>query len=311
MDATLAIAADPAARVILLTGAGKRFCGGRRPQGLRRSRRPPHPPARDPGAAARRRSPSSCGAPRRSWPRCRGARRAPGMGLVGASDLVLAGESAKFVMAYTGVGLTPDGSSSWFLPRLVGLRRALELTFTNRVLSAAEAKEWGLITDVVPDDQLADGGRGPRGAARRGPRARAGRGEAAAPHEPRIDAGVAPRPRGRGDLGGVGHARGAGGRRRVRREADAGVQPRMLDDRYCSNSTSSTSCSATNRPWGSKRKLAKSFRNSSSRPRVCRGSSRCCTRPIAGSCGRGSRRRPDGTWTTDQLLVQDHGHSAS
>ena len=76
------------------------------------------------------------------------------MGFVGASDLVVAAASAKFVMAYTGVGLTPDGSSSWFLPRMVGLRRALELTFTNRVLSADEALEWGLITQVVPDDEF-------------------------------------------------------------------------------------------------------------------------------------------------------------
>jgi len=51
--------------------------------------------------------------------------------------------------------LTPDGSSSWFLPRLVGLRRAVELTLTNRVLSANEAAEVGLITRVVPDDELA------------------------------------------------------------------------------------------------------------------------------------------------------------
>jgi 2-(1,2-epoxy-1,2-dihydrophenyl)acetyl-CoA isomerase len=58
-------------------------------------------------------------------------------------------------MAYTGVGLTPDGSSSWFLPRLVGLRRALELTLTNRILSADEAETYGLITSVVPDDELA------------------------------------------------------------------------------------------------------------------------------------------------------------
>jgi 2-(1,2-epoxy-1,2-dihydrophenyl)acetyl-CoA isomerase len=77
-----------------------------------------------------------------------------GMGFVGAADLVVAAESAKFVMAYTGIGLTPDGSSSWFLPRLVGERRALELVLTNRVLSAAEALEWGLITRVVPDGEL-------------------------------------------------------------------------------------------------------------------------------------------------------------
>jgi 2-(1,2-epoxy-1,2-dihydrophenyl)acetyl-CoA isomerase len=52
------------------------------------------------------------------------------------------------VMAYTKAGLTPDGSSTYTLPRLVGLRRALELTLLNRVLSAREALEWGLITRV-------------------------------------------------------------------------------------------------------------------------------------------------------------------
>ncbi len=72
----------------------------------------------------------------------------------GASDLVIAGESAKFVMAYTAIGVTPDGASSWFLPRLVGLRRAVELTLTNRPLSAPEALEWGLINKVVPDDEV-------------------------------------------------------------------------------------------------------------------------------------------------------------
>ena len=83
-----------------------------------------------------------------------GSAAGAGMGLVGASDLVLAAESAKFVMAYTGIGVTPDGSSSWFLPRLVGLKRALELTLTNRVLSANEALDLGLITRVVPDGDL-------------------------------------------------------------------------------------------------------------------------------------------------------------
>ena len=52
-------------------------------------------------------------------------------------------------MAYTAAGLSPDGSSSWFLPRLVGTRRAQELMLTNRRLSAAEALEWGLVTRVV------------------------------------------------------------------------------------------------------------------------------------------------------------------
>jgi len=69
-------------------------------------------------------------------------------------DLVLAAESAKFTMAYTNVGLSPDGSSSYFLPRLIGLRKTQELMFTNRVLTAQEALDWGLVTRVVADDKL-------------------------------------------------------------------------------------------------------------------------------------------------------------
>ena len=52
------------------------------------------------------------------------------------------------------LGLTPDGSSTYFLPRIVGYRRAMELAITNRVLSAREAAEMGLITRVVPDAEL-------------------------------------------------------------------------------------------------------------------------------------------------------------
>lgn len=72
-----------------------------------------------------------------------------------AGDLVVAAESASFTMAYTKVGLSPDGSSSYYLPRLVGLRRAQELMYTNRVLSATEALEWGLVNKVVADQELA------------------------------------------------------------------------------------------------------------------------------------------------------------
>jgi len=79
-----------------------------------------------------------------------------GMSLACAADLALAAESARFTMAYTRAGLAPDGSSTWFLPRLVGARRAQELLLTNRVLSAAEAFDWGLVNRVVPDAQLAE-----------------------------------------------------------------------------------------------------------------------------------------------------------
>ena len=79
-----------------------------------------------------------------------------GFGLALACDFVYAAESARFTMAYTMVGLTPDGSSTYFLPRVVGLKRAIELTLTNRVLSAQEAEDLGIATRVVPDGELMD-----------------------------------------------------------------------------------------------------------------------------------------------------------
>ena len=77
-----------------------------------------------------------------------------GMSLALSGDLVVAAESASFTMAYSKIAATPDGSSSYFLPRLCGLRRALELHYTNRVLSAREALDWGLVNRVVPDAEF-------------------------------------------------------------------------------------------------------------------------------------------------------------
>ena len=77
-----------------------------------------------------------------------------GFSIAISADLVLAAESSKFTMAYSKVGLSPDGSSSYYLPRLIGIRKTQELMFTNRVLSSAEAYEWGLVTRVVADDEL-------------------------------------------------------------------------------------------------------------------------------------------------------------
>ena len=76
------------------------------------------------------------------------------MSLVSAFDLVVSGESAKYTMAYTRVGLTPDGTSSYFLARHIGLRRMMDLTLTNRVLSAEEAESWGLVNRIVSDEDI-------------------------------------------------------------------------------------------------------------------------------------------------------------
>jgi 2-(1,2-epoxy-1,2-dihydrophenyl)acetyl-CoA isomerase len=78
-----------------------------------------------------------------------------GFSLALIGDIVLAAESSSFTMAYTRAGLCPDGSSSYFLPRLVGLRKAQELMLTNRTLSAQEACALGMVTRVVADDDLA------------------------------------------------------------------------------------------------------------------------------------------------------------
>ncbi|MDE0944017.1 MAG: enoyl-CoA hydratase-related protein [Alphaproteobacteria bacterium] len=77
-----------------------------------------------------------------------------GLSLVACTDLAIAVEGASFTSAYTKIGLTPDGSSTYFLPRIIGTRRTAELYMTNRVLNAEEALDWGLINKIVPGDQL-------------------------------------------------------------------------------------------------------------------------------------------------------------
>lgn len=77
-----------------------------------------------------------------------------GLSLLCSCDIVISGASAKYTSAYTKVGLTPDGSCTYFLPRLIGLRKTQELLYTNRVLSSNEAAEWGIVTRVVDDSEL-------------------------------------------------------------------------------------------------------------------------------------------------------------
>jgi 2-(1,2-epoxy-1,2-dihydrophenyl)acetyl-CoA isomerase len=85
-----------------------------------------------------------------------GAAAGAGFSLALAGDLVLAADNARFTVAYTAIGLAPDGSSTFTLPRLIGPRRAFELICTNRTLSADEAKELGLVNQVFPTAQFTE-----------------------------------------------------------------------------------------------------------------------------------------------------------
>jgi 2-(1,2-epoxy-1,2-dihydrophenyl)acetyl-CoA isomerase len=79
-----------------------------------------------------------------------------GLSFAACCDLAIAADHAKFTSAYTHIGLTPDGSSTFFLNRLLGRRRVMELYMTNRVLDAQEALDWGLVNRVVPAADLMD-----------------------------------------------------------------------------------------------------------------------------------------------------------
>ncbi len=146
---------NPAVRAVLITGAGKLFCGGgdlksfaaqgeaELPAHLKRVTFYLHKALH---RFARMRAPVVIAV--------NGNAGGAGMSLALSGDLVLAAESARFTLAYSRVGLTPDGSSSYYLPRVVGLRRALELALTNRTLTAREAEAMGIVTRVVPDAEL-------------------------------------------------------------------------------------------------------------------------------------------------------------
>ena len=75
-----------------------------------------------------------------------------GASLALASDLIVASESAYFLLAFVNIGLVPDGGSSLLLPERVGLTRATEMAMLGERIPAPKALEWGLINRVVPDD---------------------------------------------------------------------------------------------------------------------------------------------------------------
>jgi 2-(1,2-epoxy-1,2-dihydrophenyl)acetyl-CoA isomerase len=79
-----------------------------------------------------------------------------GMSMALMGDLVVAAQSAYFLLSFTRIGLVPDGGATWLLPRLIGLARARDLALLAEKLPAARALEWGLINRVVEDARLMD-----------------------------------------------------------------------------------------------------------------------------------------------------------
>lgn len=151
-DAIIASSEDEAVRVVVLTGTGRAFCAGGDVKGFCDT-------IDTIGAHVKRLTTELHGAvsrmirmPKPVISAVNGVAAGGGMSLALAGDLILATASARFTMAYTQIGASPDGSSTFTLPRLVGVKRALELTLLNPVLSAQEAKEWGIVNRVYPDD---------------------------------------------------------------------------------------------------------------------------------------------------------------
>ncbi len=84
----------------------------------------------------------------------RGGAGGGGLGLLYAADIVVAADDARFALGYGALGLTADGGNTWFLPRMVGMRRAQELFLLNRRLTAQEALDFGLVSRLAPSDAV-------------------------------------------------------------------------------------------------------------------------------------------------------------
>ena len=140
-------AADASVRCVVVTGAGKGFCAG---QDLKEFgevsasideslEQTYHPNVRlirsleKPVLAA-----------------VNGPAAGAGLSFACACDLRVASEAATFVPGFIGIGLVPDAGGTWFIHRLLGFSRAFEWMSSNRRLSATEALEWGLVSEVIP-----------------------------------------------------------------------------------------------------------------------------------------------------------------
>lgn len=147
--------ADANVRAVIVKGAGRGFCAGGDVKAFGESlRADPLTPMRTlamylhASVAEMRRMEKPIIA------QVHGVAAGAGMSLALACDLTIAGETARFVVAYGKVGLSPDGGLTYFLPHLVGPKRALEMFYTGDPIDAGEALRLGLVNRVVPDAEL-------------------------------------------------------------------------------------------------------------------------------------------------------------
>jgi 2-(1,2-epoxy-1,2-dihydrophenyl)acetyl-CoA isomerase len=143
----------PEVRAVVVTGAGRGFCVGQDLNEFGEA-------ARDIAARLRRHYHPTVLAVRELEKPVLAAVNGPaagaGLSFACACDLRLAAESATFVPAFINIGLVPDMGGTFFVRRLLGTARAFEWMTSGRRLSAADALEWGLVSEVVPEDRLAD-----------------------------------------------------------------------------------------------------------------------------------------------------------
>jgi 2-(1,2-epoxy-1,2-dihydrophenyl)acetyl-CoA isomerase len=152
LAAALEEARDPEIRAVVLTGSGSGFCVGQDLQELRSTARTIADQLREryhPHVLAIRSLEKPVLAS------VNGAAAGAGLSLALACDARVASDAASFVPGFIGVGLAPDSGATWLVRRTVGASRAFEWLTTGRRLTAAEALQWGIVSEVVPAEQLA------------------------------------------------------------------------------------------------------------------------------------------------------------
>jgi 2-(1,2-epoxy-1,2-dihydrophenyl)acetyl-CoA isomerase len=155
LDAVTTVASDEAIRAVLITGAGRGFSSG---ADLKEQRSTADDGV--PDLSARLKEiyhpliTSLREMPKPAIAAVNGPAVGIGCSLALACDLILAAESAYFLLAFVNIGLIPDGGSTAFLPARIGYARAAEMAMLGERVAAEQALDWGLVNRVVPDGEL-------------------------------------------------------------------------------------------------------------------------------------------------------------